>query len=101
MQTETLAKNSPSVLASANGALTSSQLENFRDAGYIALSGVLSGAEVAECRKALAEIARATISQPADYEAKTWRDSAYFQHRTSRLSVQIEPGSDPATLTAD
>ncbi|MEZ0294909.1 MAG: phytanoyl-CoA dioxygenase family protein [Candidatus Methylacidiphilales bacterium] len=81
--------------------LNDDQIKQFQESGYIAFANVLGPDELAASREALRDIARSTISSPEDYEARKHGGGAYFQHRSSPLFVQIEPGHDPAGMSAD
>ncbi|PTY05369.1 hypothetical protein DB346_02035 [Verrucomicrobia bacterium LW23] len=78
--------------------LSGDQLQSFRDRGYIALANVLSPSELQESRDALTSIARDAVGNPDAFERKGQGNGTWFQHRTSPLFVQIEPGQDASTL---
>ncbi len=82
------------LLPSCPERLTTDEINRFREEGYLAFDGLLSREELETARERLKELVRETAAESAQGSVLTRRDGGRFH-------VQLEPGTDCSTLSAE
>lgn len=90
------------------GQLTKDQIKQFQEIGYLAFSEVLTAKEVAEARRALAELTLRLVTDPSvEYSAprevagNTNQGGARYARPGGPCSMHLEKGFDPAGRTPE
>jgi len=86
----------PSCVQAAPAALAGSDIDRFREDGFLAFNGILQPDEIAAARR---EISRLVAELAASPEVTC--EGRNMSRPGERFGIQFEPGCDPATLSGE